>query len=414
MKKRNPLYVILFTVFLDMLGIGILIPVIPILLADPSSTSYILPAGMSIKTGYILLGLLIAIFPFMVFIAAPILGQMSDIFGRRKVLVISLAGTCLGYVIFAIAIMTKNIPLLFVSRALDGLTGGNISVAQAVIADVTPPEKRARTFGLIGAAFGLGFIIGPFLGGVLADHRVVSWFNASTPFWFAAILSLINVALLILLLPETHIPIRNASVEFNRSVKNIIRAFSHGDLRSIFTAAFIFQAGFAFYITFFGVFLIDRLSATPGQIGLYFAYIGLWIVIAQVFVTRQLSHHFREDQVLRFSMIGMGIIISIYIFLTEWWMLLIFAPFLAISNGVTQANIPGLISRSSGREVQGQVLGLNTSVQALAQSIPPVLSGIIAAILTPEAPIIVSGITVILAGIFFVMMYKIPTRIKTD
>ncbi|MEK6967109.1 MAG: MFS transporter [Nanoarchaeota archaeon] len=413
MKNRNPLFVILFTVFLDMLGIGILIPVIPVLLADPASPSYILPAGMSIKTGYIILGLLIATFPLMVFLAAPILGQLSDRFGRRKILVISLAGTCVGYVIFAIAVMTRNIPLLFLSRALDGITGGNISVAQAVIADITPPEKRSRTFGLIGAAFGLGFIIGPFLGGVLADPKIVSWFTAATPFWFAAGLSLLNMILLIILLPETHTPAKDAAVEMNKSIKNIMRAFSHVDLRIIFAAAFLFQAGFAFYITFFSVFLIDRFGATPGQIGLYFAYVGIWIVIAQVLITRKLNNHFREDQVLKISILAMGVVISFYIFITHWWELLFFAPMLAISNGVTQANIPGLISRSSGKEVQGQVLGLNTSVQALAQSIPPVLSGIIAALLTPEMPLVVSGATIILAGLFFIFMYKAPSTVQT-
>ncbi|TAL55458.1 MAG: MFS transporter, partial [Nanoarchaeota archaeon] len=306
MKKRNPLFVILFTVFLDMLGIGILIPVIPILLADPTSPSYLLPAGISVQSGYILLGFLIAIFPFMVFLSAPILGQLSDRYGRKKILVICLFGTCISYLIFAIAILTKNIPLLFISRAFDGITGGNISVAQAVIADITPPEKRSRTFGLIGAAFGFGFVIGPFLGGVLADYKIVSWFNAATPFWFAALLSFINIILLITNLTETHTPSPDADVEMNRSIKNIVKAFSHADLKVLFFSAFLFQAGFAFYLTFFSVFLIIRFHATPGTIGLYFAYIGVWIVIAQAFVTRQLSHRFREDQVLRVSMLGLG------------------------------------------------------------------------------------------------------------
>lgn len=412
MKKRNPLLVILFTVFLDMLGIGILIPVIPILLADPTSPSYLLPAGISVQSGYILLGFLIAIFPFMVFLSAPILGQLSDRYGRKKILVICLFGTCISYLIFAIAILTKNIPLLFISRAFDGITGGNISVAQAVIADITPPEKRSRTFGLIGAAFGFGFVIGPFLGGVLADHKIVSWFNAATPFWFAALLSFINILLLITNLTETHTPSPDADVEMNRSIKNIIKAFSHADLKVLFFSAFLFQAGFAFYLTFFSVFLIIRFHATPGTIGLYFAYIGVWIVIAQAFVTRQLSHRFREDQVLRVSMLGLGLIISTYIFLTQWWLLLIFAPMLAICNGVSQANIPGLISRSSDSDVQGQVLGLTASVQALAQALPPVLSGIIAAALTPELPIVISGITIIISGIFFILMYKRPVSVQ--
>src|SRR6185369_2029743 len=111
---------------------------------------------------------------------------------RRKLLAISILGTSASYVVFALGIVTKNLPLLFISRAFDGITGGNIAVAQAAVADITKPEHRAKNFGLIGAAFGLGFIIGPYIGGKLSDPSVVSWFSASTPFWFAAALSFFN------------------------------------------------------------------------------------------------------------------------------------------------------------------------------------------------------------------------------
>ena len=181
----NPLPVVLFTVFVDLLGVGILIPVIPQLMANPGSNYYLFPENTPASHGYIVLGFLVAIFPLMQFIATPILGQLSDKFGRKKILAISLAGTSMSYVLFAIGIMTKNIPLLFLSRGFDGITGGNIAVAQAAVADVTPPEKRARNFGLIGAVFGFGFIIGPYIGGKLSDPSIISWFNATTPFFFA-------------------------------------------------------------------------------------------------------------------------------------------------------------------------------------------------------------------------------------
>ncbi len=410
--KNNPLAVILFTVFLDMVGIGILIPVIPILLASPTSQFYLLPTGMSLQTGYILLGFLIAIYPFFQFLSAPILGQLSDRVGRKKVLVVCLTGTAISYVIFAIAILTRNIPLLFVSRAFDGITGGNISVAQAAIADITPPEKRSRTFGLIGAAFGFGFIIGPFIGGVLADPKYVPWFNAATPFWFAAVLSAINIFLLVKLLPETREPAADSQVDMLRSVKNITKAFSHPDLRLIFLVAFMFQAGFSFLVTFFGVFLIDRFAFTQGDIGMLFAYIGIWIVFAQVFVTNRLSHFYREYQILRVSLVITGIAVSLYFFASAWWMLLLIAPIMAIFNGVSQANLPAIVSRSADKQVQGQVLGLNTSVQALAQSIPPVLSGVIAASVTAESPLIIASAVIITAGIVFITMYKPPASVK--
>lgn len=171
-KKSNPMLTIFLTVFIDLLGVGVLIPVMPLLLGDPTSPYYLLPTGWSTEQGYVLLGLLTAVFPLMQFFATPILGQLSDKYGRKDILLISLFGTSLSYVLFAYGIMSRNLPLLFVSRALDGITGGNISVAQAAIADISLPENRAKNFGLIGMAFGLGFIFGSFLGGKLSDPTV--------------------------------------------------------------------------------------------------------------------------------------------------------------------------------------------------------------------------------------------------
>jgi MFS family permease len=176
-SRSSPLPIVFLIVFLDLLGIGILIPIVPQLLANPESPFFLLPAGWTLAQGYILLGLLVTVFPFMQFLATPILGELSDKFGRRPVLLFSLAGTCLSYILFGVAIHLRHIPLLFISRALDGITGGNIAVAQAVISDTTAPDARARSFGLIGAAFGLGFILGPYLGGKLSDPSGFTFFT---------------------------------------------------------------------------------------------------------------------------------------------------------------------------------------------------------------------------------------------
>ena len=187
--KGNPLLAVFMTIFIDMLGVGILIPVFPLLIL-PNSPDNILPTGWTIQQGFILFGWLSAAYPLAQFFAAPILGQLADRYGRKKILAISITGTMFGYILFAIGIATHNIPLLFASRILDGFTGGNISVAQAAIADISTAKNRARNFGLIGMAFGLGFILGPYVGGKLADPSVISWFNAQTPFYFTAALCL--------------------------------------------------------------------------------------------------------------------------------------------------------------------------------------------------------------------------------
>jgi DHA1 family tetracycline resistance protein-like MFS transporter len=408
--KQYPLAIIFATVCIDMIGFGMLIPILPLLLADPTSSYFLLPAGWSVQSGYILFGFLIGMFSLGQFFAAPMLGQLSDKYGRKTILAISLIGTCLSYIVFAIGIITKNIPLLFAARFFDGLTGGNVSVAQAAIADITTPEHRARNFGLIGAAFGLGFILGPFIGGRLSDPAIVSWFHAATPFWFAAILTLLNVLSIVLFLPETlPVSMQVKKIEWARSFTNVFHAYSFTDLRVLYFSSFLLQGGFAFFTTFFSVYLITRFDFSQGNIGDMFAYIGICVALTQVLVTGRVTRRWREYQILNVTLFGLGIFMFIYLLPSHWSGLLIVTPLFAMFNGLSQVSLTGLISRSSGAHVQGEVLGTNTSVIALAQSIPPILSGFIAASLSPSASIVTSGIVILLAWVVFKFWYR-PTK----
>lgn len=405
--RRRPLPVVLFTIFVDMLGYGILIPVVPQLLGNENSVFSILTPGMSIDTGYILLGFLVGIYPFMQFLATPILGQLSDKFGRKKVLAISLTGTCLSYVAFAIGVLTRNIPLLFLSRGFDGITGGNISVAQAAIADVSTPLTRARNFGFIGAAFGLGLIIGPYIGGKLSDPNLVSWFNPATPFWFAAGLSFINVMSVLILFPETLTGIRQTvSIQWTKSVRNIIAAVRMKALRIPFVSTFLFQAGFNFLFTFASIFLISKFDFSQGNIGDFFAYIGLWIVFSQAVVNSTISKQFSEHTVLKVSLIALAGSIALFFVPKTSAGLLFIVPFFAMFIGLVQANFLSLISRSVGPENQGEILGVNSSINTLAQSIAPIMSGYVAALLTPSAPLMVSSVMILFSGLIFLLLYK--------
>jgi MFS transporter, DHA1 family, tetracycline resistance protein len=244
-EEKKALPVVLLTIFLDVLGVGILIPVL-----FPLIYNIFIPAGYSRSESLVILGWLTAIFPLMQFLATPILGQLSDRYGRKPVLGFSLAGTAIGYIIFAYAIVTKNIPLLFVGRAIDGITGGNLSVARAVIADIIPPARRTQVFGMIGALFGIGFVAGPYIGSRLSVPNVSffglfdtpSWFSPATPFWFCAILSAFNTMILLLRLPETHKHIdKTAKLVWNQSISNIKKAYTTPGLRTVFVGIFSSQ-----------------------------------------------------------------------------------------------------------------------------------------------------------------------------
>ncbi len=412
--EGRALPIVLSTIFLDVLGVGILIPVLPQLIFKIFE-----PAGYSYNGSLIMLGWLTGIYPLMQFFATPILGQLSDRYGRKPVLGFSLAGTALGYVLFAIAIITKNIPLLFFARALDGITGGNISVARAVIADVSTPEHRTRNFGLMGASFGFGFVLGPYLGARLASPSVnffglfqtPSWFGPATPFWFCAILSSLTTVILLSLLPETHKHInKKLKMAWGKSVENIRKAAASPSLRVLFTSEFLFWGGFTFFTTFFQILLIKKLNFTQANIGDFFAWIGIWIAITQVTITPWLAKKIKSHHVLRFAIIGNGVALFLQLIATNTTELLIVSPLIAIFNGLFIANATTLVSNSVGPEIQGEVLGIEASVQALAQSIPAIISGYTATF-GVNVPVIVGGTIVIIGGLTYNLFYKHPDHV---
>lgn len=410
-KHTKALPVILMTILIDLIGIGILIPVMPQLLTNPDSPAYLLSAGMTVDQGYVIFGALIAAYPLAQFFASPILGQLSDRFGRRPILLYSIFGTAIGYALFAVAIMTRNIPLLFFSRILPGITGGNLPVAQAAIADISTPNDRTKNFGYMGAAFGLGFIIGPYIGGQMADPSVLSWFGPTVPFWFAALLALINMTLLWLFLPETSPRQAKERVHVSQALRHIVKAFTHERLRALFFITFLFQGGFGFFTTFFGVYLIDRYGFTESATGNFFAYVGMWIVLTQAIVTPRASRLWSERRILNVTLIATGLALLLFLWPGAWTTMLWTTPIFALFNGVTQANMMAFLSRSAGADVQGEILGINSSVTALSQSLPPILSGFIAAQTSPTATIYVASVIMVIAGmLFIVFVRREPTR----
>ena len=414
--RGKPLLSVFFTVFLDLLGFGILIPVFPLLIS-PGSPFRVTPETWSFTEGLIMLGWLQAAYPLASFIAAPILGQLSDRFGRRPVLALSIFGTALGYMLFAVGISTASIPLLFAARALDGFTGGNIAVAQAAIGDISDDSNRARNFGLIGAAFGLGFIIGPYLGGKLSSPNTSfyglfdtpSWFGATTPFWFAAILSLTNCALILGAFPET-LREKSAQTKLNvmRSVQNVITGFSSDRLRVVLASAFLWNAGFTFFTTFFGVYLRNEFGYSASQTGDYFAIVGLFIAISQAVLVGRVAKSFSDYKVLRFSFFGLASMMLLYFVTptsTTFWIYAII-PFFTASNGLSIANVSSLVSRSALPGQQGQALGVLSSVQNLAQVPASILVGYITSGITSSQPLLVSTICIASAGVVFTLFFR--------
>ena len=402
-KAQSPLLTIFLTVFLDMLGVGIVIPVIAPLLLDPSHN--MLGVDYSVETRTILLGFLIAAYPLAQFFGAPMLGALSDRFGRKKLLFISLIGTLAGYILFATAILEQNIYLLFFSRLLDGFTGGNISIALSAISDSSDEKSKAKNFGMVGAAFGLGFILGPYIGGKLADPGIVSWFNAATPFWFAAILTAVNLLFVLIIFPETLREKRNTSVSVFTGFQNIGKAFKLRHLRILFLVVFLLTFGFNFFTQFFQVFLYNKFNYSISEIADIFAFIGIWIVIAQGALQRPLSKKFVPLKILKVSGLALGITLPLLLLPDESKYIFFVLPFIAIFQGLTQPNITSLVSSQAGQGEQGQILGINQSIQSLAMAIPPIIASYIN-LVNINLPIATASFCIVLAWLILILFFK--------
>lgn len=397
------LFPVLLATFIDMLGIGLVIPVMAPLIV--SNTTGIFDAGVSEDTRNILYGLLVAAYPLAQFFGAPILGALSDRFGRKRMLSLALLGSMLGYVIFSLGIVYGNIWMLFGARIVDGFTGGNISIVYSAVADISNKENKARNFGLVGMMFGVGFVVGPFVGGVLADSDLVSWFNPALPFWVAAGLCGFNYLVVQFNFKETLKEFSNSSVSLFAGFDNIKTAFSLPNLRNLFITIFLSGLGFAFFTQFFQVSLIERYDFKESDIGVFFGVVGVCIAIVQGGIMRPVSKRWRSDQIPGVTLFGLSISILANVFVTDVWMVFAIIPFIALFVGLGGPNLSALVSDEATPSQQGKIMGITQSINSLAIAIPSVIAGFLGAI-NYNLPTIASAFFIFLAGLSFHLLFK--------
>jgi DHA1 family tetracycline resistance protein-like MFS transporter len=358
--KRSPLVVIFTTVFIDLVGFGIVIPVLPFY-----------AEGTRFNASPRTVGLLFASYSVMQLIFSPVLGRLSDKYGRRPVLLISIIGTGIGFLILGFA---TTLWMLFVGRILDGITGGNISTAQAYIADITTKENRAKGMGLIGAAFGLGFVFGPAIGGVLSGWGV------NVPFFFAAALCFANAVLLYFTLPETVTPDHPAreSAAGGRGFSQLFKSLKNPRLSFVLLIYFLFIVAFSIMTTSFSLYTMFRFGYDAQHTGYLFAYVGIIAVIIQGGLIGRLVKRFGEQPL---------VIVGAFLFAGSLFAvpfvgpetggllaLLVGGGLFSIGNSLSAPSLTSLASKSAGRGEQGTVLGVTQSVASLARAVGPALA----------------------------------------
>lgn len=357
--KRSPLLVIFVTVFIDLVGFSIVIPLLPFYVE-----------GTQFDASPRAVGLLFASYSVMQLIFSPILGRLSDRYGRRPILFLSLLGTSLGFFVMGFA---TTLWMLFAGRIIDGVTGGNISTAQAYIADVTTTENRAKGMGIIGAAFGLGFIFGPAIGGILSRWGV------HVPFLFAGALSLANATLLYFVLPETVVPghpARAASAAAGRW-SQLARAFRRPALAFVLAIYFLFVTAFSVMTTSFGLFTLYRFGFDAHDTGWVFAFVGVVGALVQGGLLGRLVKAFGEPALV----IAGALLFTLSLLLipltgpgTGTLALLALGALFALGNGLGTPSLTSLASKSAGAGAQGGVLGVTQSAASLARVVGPLVS----------------------------------------
>ena len=359
---KKPIIIIFITIFIDMLGFGIIIPILPIFSKELGAANY-------------QVGLIAMSFPVMNFLFAPFWGSLSDRYGRRPIILVSVLITGLAYLLFS---QTVNLWLLLLSRILSGIGSANLSVAQAYIADITPPQERAKSMGLIGAAFGLGFIIGPTAGGYMksiSSTGQVDWVG-----YLAAGLCLINLVMAYFLLPES-LKVKQKDVRFNfKVVSGIVAELRKPTIRELLLINFIFITAFMIMQISVTLFWKEKIGLNEVEMGNMFAFIGLATVIVQGGLVGRLVKKFGETKLLTYG----TYLFIISLIMIPWVTPQTFLPIeltafalMALANGCLTPSITSLLSKSADPKDVGQVLGVNQSFGSLARAAGMGLSGFI-------------------------------------
>ena len=374
MNNKKMLFSIFLVVFIDLLGFSLILPLLPF---------YAETFGAS----PVIIGFLVAAYAAAQFIGAPILGRLSDRYGRKPLLLASIFGSILGFLLLGVA---NSLWVIFLARIIDGITGGNISVAQAYISDITDEKNRARGLGLIGAAFGLGFIIGPALGGLLSQ-----W-GYSTPAFVAAGLSTINFLSIIFWLPESLTSQRRAEIrEANRppfTLNALWQALRRPLVGPLLHSRFFFGMAFATFQTIFTLYAQYRFGLGSQQTGYILAYVGLLSVITQGFVIGRLAKRFSENNLLFAGCAMLAVSFLGWAFTPSIPLLLVIMIPIALSGGILNTVINSAITKAVVPVEIGGMLGLSASLESLTRVIAPSLAGVLLQVVGPAAPGIFSSI----------------------
>ncbi len=359
--------ILFLTVFIDLLGFGIVIPFLPMF-------------AERMGVGAVGIGLVLSIYSLMQFICAPVLGRISDRVGRKPIIMLGLLGSSLGYLVYGFA---DSFFWLLAARAIHGACAATISTAQAYVADTTDERDRAKGMGLVGAAFGLGFVLGPALGGILGHSSL------RTPVFFASALTFANFIFAAFRLPESHYPDRSARLDLRQFIAPIValpRELLRHRLARMFAIAFLLTFSFAALEATFALMVPAVYGYGAFGIGVLLAFTGMIQAITQGYLLGPIAHKVGEARLLRLGLIAMALGLAPMGTIASHGALLAMLAVIAVGYGFASPSIASLISRNTESHLQGEVLGVNQSALSLARICGPIAGGVLYQMMGPSAP----------------------------
>lgn len=365
------------------LGYGIIIPIL---------FNYSQKYGLNVFQN----GMLFAIFSFCSFISAPFIGRLSDKYGRKPLLVLSITGTAVSFFMAAFA---PNALFLFIARALDGITAGNIPVASAVISDTTDPKNRAKGFGIIGASFGFGFVFGP------AISAATAGFGLHIPFIIAGLISIAAVILTLIFLPETnkHMGQIHAGKIFD--VKKLVTSVFDRNIGVTLLISLIYNLAWGMFIVTYQPFAVEMMHFSANQIALVFTVFGVVGIIMQAFVIQRVVRMFGEKKAFMISMMIAVIAYFFLFFVRSIELFIVTALLISAANSFFLPLIQTILSKETDERSQGSVLGLNASYVSIGNIFGPIVAGVLSSVFLP-LPFLIGAFVIFIC---FALAFRIKT-----
>ncbi|MFV0340231.1 MAG: MFS transporter [Parachlamydiaceae bacterium] len=378
MKKGLILTTIFFTIFLDFFNLGLIYPIFTSLIFEGNGGLISLESSEFYKNA--IFGVLVASFPFGQFLGAPLIGRLSDQYGRRKLLILSLIGTVATLFTCALSVVFSNLYTLLLSRFLGGLMAGNMTLAYASLADFSSGEEKVKNFALIPFAIGLGFAGGPYLAGILANPDTHALAGPALPLLFATILALVNLTLVFWKFPESA-SMKQQGIALKSlilSVERLGKAFQHASLRPCLWILFLMISSNLVFVQFVGPFAIDRFGFNVTEVGYLYANIGIAVALGHLCLTRKLANRYSPEQVLVWSLFCLALLIIMLLFSYQAVVLHVLTFLVMLACAVAYTNSMALVSNQASQEEQGEMMGVAVSIQSSAEFLPASLLGLIA------------------------------------